>query len=68
MAENNFLKNRFLRNLLILSIMIAIALILYNNFFITPSLSKLLINATESDAVRVTRHLASLMLTSEKLK
>jgi len=66
MAENNFLKNRFLRNLLILSIMIAIALILYNNFFITPSLSKLLINATESDAVRVTRHLASLMLTSEK--
>jgi hypothetical protein len=46
--------------------MIAIALILYNTFFITPSLSKLLINATESDAVRVTRHLASLMLTSEK--
>ncbi len=46
--------------------MIAIALILYNTFFITPSLSKLLIDATESDAVRVTRHLASLMLTSEK--
>jgi hypothetical protein len=46
--------------------MIAIALILYNTFFITPSLNKLLINATESDAVRVTRHLASMMLTSEK--
>lgn len=66
MTENNVLRNRFLRNLLVLSIMIAIALILYNTFFITPSLSKLLINATESDAVRVTRHLASLMLTSEK--
>ena len=66
MAENNVLRNRFLRNPLILSVMIAIALILYNTFFITPSLSKLLINATESDAVRVTRHLASSMLISEK--
>ncbi len=48
--------------------MIAISLILYNTFFITPSLSKLLINATESDAVRVTRHLASSMLIAEKTK
>jgi hypothetical protein len=45
---------------------IAIALILYNTFFITPSLNRLLINATKSDAVRVTRLLSSLMLTSEK--
>jgi len=66
MAENNVLRNRFLRNLLILSIIIVIALILYHAFFITPLLSKLLINATETDAVRITRHLASLMLTSEK--
>jgi hypothetical protein len=66
MAESNVLRNRFLRNLLILSVMIAIGLILYNSFFITPSLSKLLINATETDATRVGRHLATLMLTSEK--
>lgn len=66
MAENNILRNQFLRNLLILSVIIVIALILYHAFFITPSLSKLLINATETDAVRITRHLASLMLTSEK--
>ncbi len=46
--------------------MIAIALILYNTFLITPSFTKLLINATESDAVRITRHLASSMLISEK--
>ena len=66
MAENNFLRNRFLRNLLILSVIIVIALILYHVFFITPSLSKLLMNATETDAIRITRHLATLMLTSEK--
>ena len=51
---------------MIFSIIIAIALILYNTFLITPSFTTLLINATESDAVRITRHLASSMLISEK--
>ncbi len=46
----------------------AIALILYNTFLITPSFTKLLTNATETDAVRITRHLASSMLISEKTK
>ncbi len=68
MAKNTVLRSRFLRNILILFIVIAISLVLYNTFFITPSLSKLLINATEDDAVRVTRHLASSMLISEKTK
>jgi hypothetical protein len=66
MIKPSFLKNRFPRNILILSVMIAIALILYNTFLITPSFTKLLINATQDDAVRITRHLASSMLISEK--
>jgi len=66
MVKNSILKNHFLRNILIFSIIIAIALILYNTFLITPSFTKLLINATESDAVRITKHLASSMLISEK--
>ena len=66
MIKPSILKNRFLRNILILSIIIAIALILYNTFLITPSFTKLLINATQNDAVRITRHLASSMLISEK--
>ena len=66
MVKNSIFKNQFLRNILILSIIIAIALILYNTFLITPSFTQLLINATESDAVRITRHLASSMLISEK--
>jgi K+-sensing histidine kinase KdpD len=65
MAKDSVLKNPFLRNILIVSIFIAIALIFYNTFFITPSLTKLLINATESDAVRITRHLASSILILE---
>src|SRR4030066_827880 len=66
MFKNSIFKNQFLRNILIFSIIIAIALILYNTFLITPSFTKLLINATESDAVRITKHLASSMLISEK--
>jgi hypothetical protein len=66
MVENSVLKNRFLRNILILFIIIAIAIIMYNTFLITPSFTKLLINTTENDAVRITRHLASSMLISEK--
>jgi hypothetical protein len=65
MVRNSIFKNHFLRNILVFSIIIAIALIFYNTFLITPSFTKLLINATESDAVRITRHLASSMLISE---
>jgi hypothetical protein len=51
---------------LILAIIIVIALISYNVFFTIPSFSKLLINTTENDAVRVTKHIASSLLISEK--
>jgi K+-sensing histidine kinase KdpD len=66
MVKNSIFKNQFLRNILILSIIIAVALILYDTFLITPSITKLLINATQNDAERITRHLASSMLISEK--
>lgn len=66
MAQDSVLKNRLLRNILILAIIIVIALISYNVFFTIPSFSKLLINTTENDAVRVTKHIASSLLISEK--
>ena len=65
MAKNSVLRNRFLRNILILTAIIIIALMSYNIFLITPSFTKLLIDTTETDAVRITRHLASTMLISE---
>jgi len=66
MVQGSVLKNRFLRNILILAIIIVIALISYNMFLTIPSFTKLLINTTENDAVRITRHLASSLLISEK--
>ena len=65
MVKNSILKNHFLRNVLILSVGIAISLIAYNTFLIIPSFTTLLINTTENDAVRITRHLASSLLLSE---
>ena len=64
MVKNSVLKNPFSRNVLILSIFIAIALVFYNTFLIAPSFTRLLINATESDVIRITR-LASSMLNLE---
>ena len=65
-GQDSLLKNRLLRNILILAIIIIIALISYNIFLTIPSFTKLLINATKNDAVRITRHLASSLLISEK--
>jgi len=65
-AQDSVLRNRFLRNILILAIIIVIALISYNTFLTIPSFTKLLINTTENDAVRITKHLASSLLISEK--
>ena len=64
MVNPSLLKNRFFRNILILTAMIIIALMAYNFFLTTPSFTKLLIDTTETDAVRITRHLASSILIS----
>ncbi len=66
MAKHSVLRNGLLRNILILAFIIVIGLISYNIFLSTPSVTKLLIDTTEDDAVRITRHLASTMLISEK--
>jgi hypothetical protein len=66
MARNATSRDRFLRRILILSILVAMALISYDTFFIAPSFTALLIDATKNDAVRIGRHLASSMLISEK--
>jgi hypothetical protein len=66
MARYEVLKNRFLRNILILVIVVLVALISFNIFYIAPSFTRLLINTTQHDAVRITRHLASSLLVSEK--
>jgi hypothetical protein len=66
MARYEVLKNRFLRNILILVVVVVVALISFNMFYITPSFTQLLINTTQHDAVRITRHLASSLLVSEK--
>src|SRR4030043_1099605 len=66
MAQESILKHRLLTNVLILAIIIIIALISYNVFFTIPSFTKLLINTTENDAVRITKHLASSLLISKQ--
>ena len=66
MARYEVLKNRFLKNILILIVVVVVALISFNMFYITPSFTRLLINTTQHDAVRITRHLASSLLVSEK--
>jgi len=66
MPGSSVLRNRFLRSILILSIVLAIALVSYKIFFINPSFTKLLVDTTEADAVRITRHLASSMLISHE--
>ena len=66
MAQDGGLRNRFLRNIVILFIAIVIALISFNVFYITPSFTNLLIGTTRHDAARIARHLASTLLVSEK--
>ena len=66
MARYEVLKNRILRNILILVVVVVVALISFNIFYITPSFTQLLIKTTQHDAVLITRHLASSLLVSEK--
>jgi PAS domain S-box-containing protein len=65
MNENNIFKIKLLRNILIVSLSIATVLSLYNIFFIYPSFTKLLIESTKNDAVRATRHLATMLISQQ---
>ncbi len=64
-AENKIFKIKLLRNILIVSLAIVTLLSLYNIFFIYPSFTKLLIESTKEDAVRATRHLASVLIAEQ---
>jgi len=64
-AENNIFKIKLLRNILIASLVIVTLLSLYNVFFIYPSFTRLLIESTKEDAVRATRHLASVLIAGQ---
>ncbi len=63
--EHNFFKIKLLRNLLIVSLLLATVLPACNIFFIYPSFTKLLIESTEDGAVRTAAHLASMLFSEE---
>ncbi|UCF91248.1 MAG: hypothetical protein JSW39_23705 [Desulfobacterales bacterium] len=62
---SKILKTKFLRNILIASILVAIALPIGNIVFIYPSFAKLLSKNTEEEAIRVARHLMSVIITTQ---
>ncbi len=55
-------KRAYLRNILLVSLAIGIALPLYDVLFIFPAVSELLIENTRDDAIRVARHLSTLVI------
>jgi PAS domain S-box-containing protein len=67
LVANSFLKQTSLRNILIVSLAIAIVLPLYDIIFIYPSFTQLLIEEKRDDAIRIARHLSS-QLVSENIE
>jgi signal transduction histidine kinase len=59
----HILKIYYLRNVFIVSILIAIGLIVCNFYFIFPSFNELLIKDIETEAVHLTRHISSMITT-----
>jgi signal transduction histidine kinase len=64
-SENNIFKVPFLRNILLVSLLVVIMLPLYNILFIYPSFTKLLINDKRDDALRIAKHLSSFLVSEE---
>jgi len=68
LKENNFLKNKMLRRIFILSVLLTLGMPLSYLFFIHPSFEKLIIMDKEEDALSIARHLSSLVpIKSNKL-
>jgi len=63
--ENNILQVPFLRNILFVSLVIIIVLSLYDVLFIFPAFTKLLTNDKRDDAIRIARHLSSILVSEE---
>jgi len=56
-------RKTYLRNILLVSLAVGIALPLYDVLFIYPAVSRMLIEGARDDAIRVARHLSSLLVT-----
>ena len=65
LSENNILKVPFLRNILLVSLVIVIVLPLYDILFIYPAFNKLLTDDKRDDAIRIARHLSSILVSRE---
>ena len=65
LSENNILKVPFLRNILLASLVIVVVLPLYDIIFIYPAFTKLLSNDKRTDAIRIARHLSSILVSRE---
>lgn len=63
--EDSIFKIKLLRNVMIASLSIVTILSLYNAFFIYPSFTNLLVESTKDDALKITRHLASLLISDQ---
>ena len=61
-SEDNIHRFKLVRIILIVFLSIAIALSVYNVFFIYPSFTELVIDTTKNDAVRAARYLASMLI------
>jgi len=64
-SENNFFKVPFLRNILLVSLVIVIGLPLYDILFIYPAFNKLLTEDKRYDAIQIARHLSSILVSQE---
>ena len=64
-SENNILKIPFLRNILLASLVIVIVLPLFDTLFIYPAFTKLLTNDKKTDAIRIARHLSSILVSKK---
>jgi len=60
--NNNFLRIPTLKNMLLLSLLIATVLPLYKILIIDPSFNEYLVRNTKNDAIRIANHLRSIFI------
>ena len=65
LSENSILKVPYLRNILLVSLVLVIVLPLYDILFIYPAVNKLLTDDKRDDAIRIAKHLSSILVTRE---
>ena len=59
-------RKTYLRNILLVSLAAGIALPLYDVLFIYPAVSRMLVEGARDDAIRVAKHLSSLLITESR--